>query len=436
MVLANEPRSEPIWPPLTWPAADFSRVPYRVFRDREIYDLEQERLFRGPNWCYLGLEAELPNPGDFKTSFVGEMPVVVNRDENGAINAFLNSCAHRGALVVRRNKGNAASFACAYHQWCFDARGDLIGVPQRRGVNGKGGMSKDFEMGDHSLIKLNVATYRGIVFGTFAGEIAPLEDYLGPKIRKEIDRIFSRRLKILGYYRQRIPANWKLYLENVKDPYHAGLLHLFHVTFGIYRPTMVGGAFMDDERTGHSFLKSASVDNDKETLAQAYKGIDKLREGYKLRDPSILNVKPDYDDRVMNMILTVFPNLMVGQVANTFHTRHVRPKGPDLFELYWTCFAFEDNDAEAVFGKLLQSNFIGPAGYISLEDGEAGRLVQNAIRIGDRDRSSVIEMGGRGKIEDTDYLATEVAIRGFWKHYHKMMGFDPPQAGDPAGERS
>ena len=413
-------------PGSVWPSADFTRIPYRMFRDPAIYAREVERLFGGAHWQYLGLEAEVPNPGDFIVSYVGERQVVLQRTEAGALTAFVNSCAHRGAQLVRRLRGNADSHTCAYHQWCFGTDGDLIGVPQQRGVKGQGGMPGDFDKADHGLRMLRVDSYKGLVFGTFSAATAPLHDYLGPKIRVEIDRIFDRPIKVLGYYRQVVPANWKLYLENVKDPYHAGLLHLFHVTFGIYRPTMSGRVVMDDSR-GHSILRTADIGERQADVDVTYAGSDKYREDYRLNDASFFDVAPDYDDKVTNMIMTIFPNLMLGQVANTFQTRHVRPKGLKEFELYWTYLGFADDDAIADEGKLRQSNLVGPAGYISLEDGEAGRLVQTGVDRRDEDDCSVVEMGGRGAIADQDTLATEVALRGFWQHYADAMGFAPAQ---------
>ncbi|HMO75270.1 MAG TPA: Rieske 2Fe-2S domain-containing protein [Sphingopyxis sp.] len=412
--------------PQQWPTDDFTRIPYRLFRDEAVYRREQQRLFAGPHWNYLCIEAELPAPGDFLVSYVGERQVVVQRTEDGEITAFLNSCAHRGAQLVRCLRGNATSHTCAYHQWCFGTHGELIGVPQQRGVKGAGGMPKDFDKQSHGLRMLRVESYKGLIFATFSEEAPSIYDYLGPSIRPEIDRIFDRPVKVLGYYRQLVPANWKLYLENVKDPYHAGLLHLFHVTFGIYRPTMSGRVTMDSTK-GHSILRTADIGEENAEVTSVYAGIDKYREDYRLNDPSLFDVAPDYDDRVTNMIMTIFPNLMLGQVANTFQTRHVRPKGLREFELYWTYLGFEGEDAEATEGKLRQSNFIGPAGYISLEDGEAGRLVQIGVDRRDPEDCSIVQMGGRGPIEDQDTLATEVALRGFWKHYAEAM--DMPAAG-------
>ena len=95
-----------------WPARDYSRVPYSLYHDAEVYEQEQQRIFRGKTWNLLALDVEIPNPGDFRTTYVGETPVVVNRDENGEIHAFVNRCAHRGALVRRELSGNATNHTC------------------------------------------------------------------------------------------------------------------------------------------------------------------------------------------------------------------------------------------------------------------------------------------------------------------------------------
>src|SRR2546429_5826394 len=99
-----------------WSELDYSRVPYRLYHDAEAYRQEQERIFRGPTWHYLCLEAEIPNTGDFRASWVGDTPVIVNRDAAGNIHAFVNRCAHRGAMVRRELFGNATEHTCIYHQ--------------------------------------------------------------------------------------------------------------------------------------------------------------------------------------------------------------------------------------------------------------------------------------------------------------------------------
>ena len=80
-----------------WPAETTSLVPFWLYSDPEIYRLEQERIFAGPAWSYVALEAELPNAGDFKRSDIGDKPIVVVRDGEGEINVVVNRCAHSTA---------------------------------------------------------------------------------------------------------------------------------------------------------------------------------------------------------------------------------------------------------------------------------------------------------------------------------------------------
>ena len=115
-----------------WPALDYSRVPYRLYHDAEVYQREQQRIFHGPVWNYLGLDAEIPDPGDFRATYVGETPVIFNRDDHGEVKAFVNRCAHRGALVRRELCGNARQHICIYHQWCYGLDGRLTAIPFRR----------------------------------------------------------------------------------------------------------------------------------------------------------------------------------------------------------------------------------------------------------------------------------------------------------------
>src|SRR5450830_486627 len=217
-------------PLLQFPRTDGSRTPYKVFSSQEVYDLEQERIYRGETWSLHALEAEIPNNGDYKSTFVGDTPVVVTRTEDGELAAWVNKCAHRGAIVCRTPRGNATSHSCAYHQWSFDTRGNLLGVPFRRGQKGAAGMAKDFDPKCHGLRQLRVESYRGLVFASFSATVEPLADYIGAEMRPWIDRIFHKPIVYLGCTRQYSKSNWKLYLENVKDPYHASLLHLFHTT--------------------------------------------------------------------------------------------------------------------------------------------------------------------------------------------------------------
>jgi anthranilate 1,2-dioxygenase large subunit len=411
------------WTDLTWPAEDFSRVPFGVFQDREVFDQEQERVFRGPIWCYLALDAEIPNPGDYKTAFIGDTQVVAVRGAAGKVTAFVNSCAHRGTQVVRHLHGNAKDFKCSYHHWCYDLEGNLIGVPFLRGHKGKGGMPRDFNMREHGLQKLRVDGYNGVLFCSFRHHIEPLADYLDAPMRDYIDRLIPRPIEILGYMRQRIPGNWKLYLENVKDPNHAGLLHQFQTTFGLYRNTQDGASIFDKKRR-HEIHYSTLDTDDAETRDEGYAGVSAFNPDLKLQDTSVLDYEDEIGDHRAICMMSVFPNAFFQQLSNSLATRQVRPRSPGEFELYWTFFGFKGDSAKVREMRLRQINMVGPAGVVSMEDGEIGRLVQLGIR-GERRRHSVLEMGGTGPIENQDTPLTEVPARGFWRYYAELMGYAP-----------
>src|SRR5579863_6347455 len=237
---------------LNWGTADTSRIPFMVYTGDDLYKKELERFFYHGHWCYVGLEAEIPNPGDFKRTAIGERSVIMVRNAAGDINVVENICAHRGMQFCRERPGNRKEFICPYHQWSYTLKGDLQGFPFRRGVkqDGRinGGMPADFKLEDHGLTKLKVASRGGVVFASFDYDIESLEDFLGPEILRYFDRTFDgRRLKILGYNRQRIPGNWKLMQENIKDPYHPGLLHTWFVTFGLWRADNKAQLVMDEQ---------------------------------------------------------------------------------------------------------------------------------------------------------------------------------------------
>lgn len=397
------------------------RIPYELFTEERFYLAEQERIFRGPTWNFVALEAEVAEPGDFKATYIGDSPVIVTRAKDGSLHVVQNRCAHRGAMVCRERRGNAQHLECVYHQWAYDLNGDLIGVPFRRGIKGQGGMPQDFDLKQHGLRKLRVETLNGLIFATFSDQVEPLRDYLGPIVVEHVERIMCRPIKVLGNQRQHIHGNWKLYAENTRDPYHASLLHLFHNTFGLYRSTQTGKCLMDANKR-HSLLFSKAGSNDAERDSQVYQDSRSFDSSFALQDPSLLAGRPEFADGITLVILALFPNLILQQISNTLAVRQIVTHSPDSFELVWTQFGYADDDDEMQAIRLKQSNLIGPAGVISMEDGEAVEIVQQAVSP-DKGAASYIGMGG-GVAEDADHLVTEGAIVGFWQNYRDLIGVE------------
>jgi anthranilate 1,2-dioxygenase large subunit/terephthalate 1,2-dioxygenase oxygenase component alpha subunit len=401
----------------SWPAEGVTRVPYWVYQDEDIYREEQTRIFRGPTWSYLCLEAELPAPKSFVTTFVGDMPVVVTRDASGALHAWENRCAHRGALVCMQPRGTTERFTCIYHNWTYDHAGNLANVAFRRGIAGKGGMPADAKPESQSPKKLRVASVNGLVFGTLSKELSSLETYIGPEILPRLKRVLVKPLKVLGTYTQVLPNNWKLYMDNVKDTYHASLLHLFFTRFRINRLTQGGGVFVSPDGAHHCTYTEMVEDE-----GDAYEK-DGMRSAgsheFRLEDPEVLEQVDEFGDRVSIQILSLFPGFVLHQIRNSLAARQVVPKGIDRTELHWTLFGFADDDDAMTKRRLLQANLVGPAGYISMEDGAATGFVQRGVA-GSPDRASVIEMGG-STIGSGDSRITETAVRGLWKAWRQYM---------------
>jgi anthranilate 1,2-dioxygenase large subunit len=407
-----------------WPRNDYSRVPFWLYHDPAVYSQEQARIFKGKAWSYVGLEAELPNPGDFRTTYIGETPVIVSRGMDGELKAMVNRCAHRGAIVRREPRGNAKEHICIYHRWCYSDDGSLTGVPFRRGIKGKGGMGADFQPAQHGLQKLRVASHAGVIFATFSQETEPLEEYLGPVFTGHLSRIFNRPIRVLGYQRQRIAGNWKLYLENQRDTYHGSLLHEFQSTFGTSRATQSGGVTMDSSRRHNLTYARAGTDNEEEFKA-LYKDNKVHESQLRLEDPSMVRNIPEFDDGISLAICGLFPNATIHQISNSLATRQLRTFGPDEFELYWTLFGYADDDEEMTQHRLMQANMVGPAGLISMEDGEAIEITHRATKTEPESACSVVEMGGAGPILNLEHRVNDIAVRGFWSGYARMMGFAP-----------
>ena len=115
-------------PLCTWPDRN-DRVPYWIYTDQGNYERELENIFYGPVWNYVGLECEIPKPGDYKRTQIGDQSVIVVRDIDDGVNVLVNRCAHRGVKICEQDSGSFNEIMCPYHQWTYDLKGNLLGVP-------------------------------------------------------------------------------------------------------------------------------------------------------------------------------------------------------------------------------------------------------------------------------------------------------------------
>ena len=404
---------------ITWPDKGYSRVPYGVYTDPDVYREEQKKLFRGPIWSFVGLEQEIPEPGDYRTTYIGETPVIVIRDTDGAVEVMVNRCAHRGNLVCVAKEGNADELTCVYHNWRYDLKGNLKHVAFGKGIGKQGGMPGDFDPANHGLQRLRADIYAGLVFATFSDEVAPLPEFLGAEMCENIDRVLGRGMVVLGTYSQYMANNWKLYMENVRDSYHASILHMFQATFRINRLSMKGGIKLSDNGWHHISYSIAETDREEKLYNSDV--LRSVKDGYLLADPSLVASWREFDCGTTLAIQSIYPNFVVQQIYNSIALRLCLPRGPEECELMWWILGSADDTAEQRDARVRQSNMVGPGGLISMEDGVVGGWVQRGSKH-DPEKTTIVEMGGRDVAPSEEGRATEVSIRGFWKGYRELMG--------------
>ena len=419
-----------------WDQPGSSRVPFWAYTDAQLYQRELDKIFYGPHWSYVGLEVEIPNVGDFRLSHIGERQVILVRDRvapkdratDHGIRVVENRCAHRGVRFCQQPHGNARSFVCPYHQWTYKLNGDLAGLPFKDGVKAvgpdgaqctNGGMPEGFDLQAHGLVKLRVAVLHGLVFATFSDAAEPLQDYLGPQVLPWLERIFKgRQLTLLGYNRQRIPGNWKLMMENIKDPYHPGLLHTWFVTFGLWRADQQSRMVMDSHGRHAVMISQRNAGGEAKAVTE---GVTSFKKDMTLNDTRLLDVVPEYwwKGPTVTMI-TLFPSVIIQQQVNSLSTRHIVPSGPDSFDFVWTHFGFADDTPEMTRRRLRQANLFGPAGFVSADDGEVIEFSQDGFKQWGEGGSTLCELDGTGT-GPAGHMVTETLIRSMYAYWRKVM---------------
>jgi benzoate/toluate 1,2-dioxygenase alpha subunit len=201
------------------------RLHRSAFTDEALFELEMKHIFEG-NWIYLAHESQIPNNNDYYTTHIGRQPVVIARNRQGQLNAFINACSHRGATLCRHKRGNKATYTCPFHGWTFNNSGKLLKVKDPEGAGYPECFNKE---GSHDLKKVaRFESYRGFLFGSLNADVKPLTEFLGEAARI-IDMIVDQSadgLEVLrGASTYTFEGNWKLQAENGADGYHVSAVH-------------------------------------------------------------------------------------------------------------------------------------------------------------------------------------------------------------------
>lgn len=194
-------------------------IPAAANHSLEFMELERERVF-AREWICVGRADEVPVTGDFLCHDVAGVPVLVVRQEDGEIRAFVNACAHRFACLEAREKGRAKRFTCRYHAWTYDLGGNLVRAPFME-------MKEGFEYSEHGLCGLHCEVWEGFVYVSLAKERpVPLAERLAPLTDNVVGRFDMSCYRTVLRTTMVWEANWKNLMENFIESYHVPIAHL------------------------------------------------------------------------------------------------------------------------------------------------------------------------------------------------------------------
>jgi len=396
-----------------------------IFSDPGIYREELERIYK-KSWLYLGHESQLPNENDYFTTYMGEDLVIVTRSD-GRVRAFLNSCTHRGMKICRSDKGNAASFTCPYHGWCFSAKGELVGVPGMREAYYNKLETKDW--GLKEVAQLDV--FGGLIFATWDSQGPSLREYLGD-FAVYLDRMVNRMeggIEMIGAVQKwDIPVNWKIIAENfLGDSYHVMATHGSVMDIGFRkRPKKEG--YQVSITGGHGFGSEMGGFGGAEGQPAAYAAyLEQVR------------ARLDTSRNPANQFIplghgTIFPNMSFLDGVKFRLIRMSHPRGPGLTESHMMCFV--DKAVPPELREQIRRDYIlsfGPSGMFEVEDGEIWSEVNDNLRgkvcssmvynyqMGLGQDVAVSEKFGEGLPGRTGFYWSELNQREFYRRWLELM---------------
>ena len=192
------------------------RIPLSAYTDEQQYRAERQAVFfESP--IAVALSLEVPEPGDFQTQTVMDIPLLITRDRDGRVRCFINVCRHRGAKVCQAEKGHQSRFSCPYHAWTYNNRGELVGIYGEETFG-------DVDRASMGLTELVCDESAGVIFVCLTpGKTFELSEWLG----EFADKLADQALHDWHLYTERYlsGAGWKATLDGYLEIYHHDSVH-------------------------------------------------------------------------------------------------------------------------------------------------------------------------------------------------------------------
>jgi choline monooxygenase len=197
-------------------SVDSLTLPFAWYSDEQLLRRERASIF-ARSWQYAGRAAQVAEPGSYLATDAGGVPILVTRDREGSLRAFVNVCRHRGSVLME-GCGKRNTLQCSYHAWTYDLDGSLRSAPRSE-------RELEFAADDWSLLPASVGTWGPFLFVNPDPAAVQLAEHLG-----ELPAILARAIDIDGLeFHSRIEfgadANWKIVVENFLECYHCPTAH-------------------------------------------------------------------------------------------------------------------------------------------------------------------------------------------------------------------
>jgi phenylpropionate dioxygenase-like ring-hydroxylating dioxygenase large terminal subunit len=315
----------------------------RIYTESEIFSAERERLFTNC-WKFLCLESEIPDIGDYRVSELAGVPIVTVRAADG-VHSYFNVCPHRGAPLVRDERGNLArGFQCMYHLWTFSLKGDCTSISRIEGYEAAGLKKQDV-----GLRPVRTETVCGLVFLCLNDDVEPTETFFGDMLDHIKLHMGSEELEVFHYHRAEIKTNWKLWVDNNSEIYH-DFMHILNRKTGIAHPNY-------HERRWKLYPNSHNV------ILEGT--MDYESGGFDDRDRDTM---PGIGPNGM-VIMEVFPDVMFNIRATAMRIDSITPLEPGLSLVEFRGVGLKSDTPEIRETRIRHHNQIwGPAGRNLPED--------------------------------------------------------------------